>query len=235
MPIRRILAGFGLIAALAAGAPAAAQTALFDVSIAGIRAGELSLSAERNGATYEAGGRARATGLLGAVSRLRFDGTARGRVARDGSLVPENYAARSRSPRSERDTVIHFDDGRPVRVSVQPPRANQVTPTSASAVDPVSAAYALLLDTRADSICNARMEIFDGSRRSQVLVGRAQPRDGALVCNGQYSRIEGDDHSVWQPDWTFRLIYRHTGDGGVALERIETPTRFGTAVLTRRS
>jgi hypothetical protein len=236
MPIRRFLVGLGLAAALASGAPAAAETAWFDVSIAGIRAGELALSAERNGSSYEAGGRARATGLLGAVARLGFDGVARGRVARDGSLVPEHYSARSRSPCAERDTVIRFDNGSPVSVSVEPPRRHQVDLSAQTgAVDPISAAYVLMLDTRAESICNTRMNLFDGSRRSEVLVGRAQAQGDLFVCNGQYSRLEGDDHSVWQPDWTFRLVYRQTGGGNVALERIETPTRFGKAVLTRRS
>ena len=250
MRIRRFLAGLGAAVALAAVAaghvpapagPAAATAATdirkFDISVAGIRAGELTLSAARNGASYEAGSSLRSTGLVGAVARLRYDGSSTGRIARDGSLVPERHVARSRSTRSERETEIVFENGQPARVTVTPPRSSPVDPAAqAGTVDPVSAAFALLLDDRADSVCNERIDLFDGSRRSQIVVGRAEQRDGRLVCNGVYVRVSGEAHAVSdQREWGFRLIYRPNGDGSVAIERIETPTRFGMAVLTARS
>ena len=250
MRIRRFLAGLGAAAALAAvaaghapapagpaAATAATETRQFSISISGIRAGELTLSAARNGTSYEAGSSIRSTGLLGAVARIRYDGSSTGRIARDGSLVPERHVARSRSTRSERETEIVFENGQPARVTVTPPRSNQVDPAAqAGTVDPVTAAFGLLLNDRAESVCNQRIDLFDGSRRSQIVVGRAEQRDGRLVCNGVYTQVAGEAHAVADRRETgFRLIYRPNGDGSVAIERIETPTRFGMAVLTARS
>jgi hypothetical protein len=249
MPIRRSLAGLGATVALAAAvalpatapAPATATTGTesrqFDISVAGVRAGELTLSVARNGASYEAGSSIRSTGLVGAVARIRYDGASTGRVAGDGSLVPERHVARSRSTRSERETEIVFENGQPSRVTVTPPRGNPVDPADqAGTIDPVSAAFALLLDDRAETVCNERVDLFDGSRRSQIVVGRAEERDGLLVCNGVYVRVTGEAHAVSdQREWGFRLVYRPNGDGSVAIQRIETPTRFGMAVLTARS
>jgi hypothetical protein len=250
MPIRRSLAGLGAAAALAAalaapsGVPAtpaaattAADTRTFDITLSGIRAGELTLSAARNGASYEAGSSIRATGLVGAVARIRYDGASTGRIAGDGSLIPERHVARSRSPRSERETEIVFENGQPTKVTVTPPRSRQVDPAEqAGTVDPVSAAFALLLDDRAATVCNERVDLFDGSRRAQVVIGRPEQRDGRLVCNGVYVRVAGEAHSVSdQREWGFRLVYRQNDDGSVAIERIETPTRYGMAVMSARS
>jgi hypothetical protein len=238
MPFRRLAAGLGLALAVASGAsaPLAAEPAHFDISVAGIRAGEITLSASRSGDVYHAGGRLRSTGLIGAVARLRFDGEATGRIDAAGRLVPDRYTASSRSTRSERETEIVFDNGAPVAVRVEPPRDREVDPAEqGGTIDPLSAAYALLLDTSEGAVCNRRVDLFDGSRRSQIAIGSAEDQDGAKVCNGLYTRVEGDSHSVSdQREWPFRLVFKANGSGTLELDRIETPTRFGLAVVSRR-
>lgn len=242
-PIRlTLLAGLALVIAGLPTAPGganpggAAETAQFSISVAGIPAGELTLSARMGDGRYTAASRIRATGLVGAVARLRFDGEATGRVQGNGRLTPERYTARSRSTRAERETEIVFENGHPARVSVVPPRGS--APDIAAqrgTLDPVSAAAALLSDNSPERVCNARVALFDGSRRSELVIGRAENRDGALVCNGLYRRVEGEAHAVSdQTDWPFRLVFRVNGAGLAELRRIETQTRFGMAVMERR-
>ena len=240
MPIRRLNACLGLLSLLAGPALAAAEsdegTARFAISVAGIPAGELTLTHSLSGERYRAGGEMRATGLIGAISRIRFDGDVTGRVASDGRLEPEHYTAFSRSTRSERDTEIVFEGGDPVFVSVVPPRST--TPDIAAqkgTLDPVSAAIALLRDGSPDEVCNDRVELFDGSRRSELRVGRPEEREGATVCQGSYTRLEGEAHSMSDAgDWRFQLVFLPNGDGLLSLHRIELPTRFGLAVMERR-
>jgi hypothetical protein len=254
MPLRRLTARLALSAAslatvalVAAGGPAGAaegaaavlggSVAVFGISIAGLPAGELTLSHRREGFRYEAASSIRATGLVGAVARLRFEGAVAGVVGPDGRLAPERYTAFSRSTRSERDTEIRFEDGNPVHVSVVPPRSSAPdVAAQAGTLDPVSAAVTLLGDAASGEVCSERVMLFDGSRRSELAVGRAEQQDGALVCNGAYTRIEGEAHSTAAGDgsWPFRLVYLPDGNGGVRLQRIEAPTRFGRAVMERR-
>jgi Protein of unknown function (DUF3108) len=223
-----------LPAAVSAGADG--KTARFAISVAGIPAGELTLSHRLDGERYEAGSEIRATGLLAAVARIKFDGSVTGRVAADGRLEPERYAAFSRSTRSERDTEIVFEHGNPVSVSVVPPRQRQVdVAAQAGTLDPVTAAFAVLRDDTPDRVCNDLVQLFDGSRRSELRVGGPEAAEDGLVCNGTYTRIEGESHSMSdQKDWGFRLVFLPNGDGSMKLHRIEAPTRFGLAVMERR-
>ena len=100
-------------------------------------------------------------------------------------------------------------------------------PTSADAQHPTAAP--------ATEVCNTTIDIFDGSRRSRLRVGKAQAAEGMLVCQGGYARIQGEAHSLADlREFPFTLRFRR--DGGMArLERIEAPTNFGKAVLSRRS
>lgn len=217
---------------------AGAQTsqAVFSLSIAGIPAGRLTLaSAERDGA-YDAATRIEATGLLGVLTDFGFDGRATGRIGAGGSIVPQRYEAESLSPRGPRHTEVDWQDGVPARVVVEPPRSSAPDPAAqGGTLDPVSAGFALLGETAPADLCNAAVEIYDGSRRSRLLLGKPEAAGESYVCAGSYARIEGEEHSMSdQREVGFRLVFGPSGAGQVALERIEAPTRFGRAVLERQ-
>ncbi|HLS58444.1 MAG TPA: DUF3108 domain-containing protein [Paracoccaceae bacterium] len=234
MRIRRLMLGSALALGLLAG-EAGAENQVFGVTLSGLPAGEIVLSGRQEGGRYEAGSSIRAIGLLGALARLRYEGTTVGRIAGDGSLEPERHLAEARSLRSERRTEILFDNGDPVQVTMVPPRSRQLDPAEQDGtIDPVSAVFQLLLAPPAGAVCNRRVELFDGARRSRVELGQAELRDGALVCNGRYVRLSGEEHAIEQSDYGFRLFFHGDGAGGVTLWRIEAPTRYGLAVATRR-
>lgn len=241
MPRTRSLSLLPLLAAafLALAAPLRAQSydVTFDFFLSGIRAGELEFTGQNSGGRYTASSTIRSAGLIGAFADFFFDGTATGSVTRSGKVVPERFVARSKSPRAERDTRIDWQGGTPVSVSVEPPRDSAPDPaTQAGTLDPVSAGFALFRDSPAGEICNTRVDVFDGSRRSRLELGAPQPgADGEISCAGRYARVEGEAHSMSsKKDHGFRLVFRATGDGLARLERIEAPTGFGTAVAERR-
>lgn len=235
MRLRRLMPGSVLVLALLTAGEAGAESSVFGVTLSGVPAGELVLSGTRAGGRYEAGSRIRATGLLGVLSGISYDGRSVGRIGGDGNPEPEWHLAEARSLRSQRRTEISFQGGDPVRVTVDPPRSHQVDPAEhGGTVDPVSAAFAYLLDPPPGRVCNRRVKLFDGARRSLLELGQAELQDGALVCNGRYVRLEGEEHAIEQSEYGFRLFFYGDGDGGVTLWRIETPTRYGLAVATRR-
>lgn len=217
-------------------APALADTKTFDLRISGINVGTVTLSGQQEGDSYRATSQIEPNALVGMFTDYAFDGQASGTLNGSGEVRPSRFTAESTSPRATRVTVVEWDGERPTRVSVEPPRKHQPDPAQVvGALDPVSAGFALLRDSAPDDICNASIDVFDGSRRSRLAVAPAQ-RDGeAWVCNGLYANVEGEAHSMSeQKEYPFRLVYGPVGADAVRLERIETDTRFGRAVLARR-
>ena len=223
-------------AVLGATGAAKAQDAVFDFYLSGIKAGEMTMSARSTPEGYSARSSIRAAGAVGLVANFFFDGEASGRIV-GGKVSPVRYEANSKSPRAERRTVMDWKDGVPVNVSVVPPRGSAPDPaTQGGTLDPVSAGLALLGDAVPGSVCDASVDVFDGSRRSRLSLGAPMARDGALVCTGAYSRIEGEAQSMSsQREFPFEVTFREGGDGVARLERVETRTQFGKAVLERRN
>ncbi len=213
-----------------------AEEATFDFYISGIRAGEMTLDIETGDGGYRAASRIDAAGVVGLLVSFYYDGKATGRLNGDGKIVPQRFIANSRSPRAERHTEIDWEKGTPTRVSVEPPRKSAPDPAQqGGTLDPISAGVAILRDAAPDAVCDASVDVFDGSRRSRLTLAKPVARDDALVCAGTYSRIEGEAHSLSsQREYGFEVVFRRNGSGIAQLERIEARTNFGLAVVERR-
>jgi hypothetical protein len=231
----RTRAGLLLALVLAAG-PAAAERAEFDFYIAGIRVGELSFQSTRSGTEYAAASRVDAAGLIGAFVTFFFEGESTGSVSGTGAVVPETYRSDSKSPRGPKRTEIDWEGGVPVKVSVEPPRESAPDPAQQrGTLDPISAGLALLFDRPANGVCNTAVDVYDGSRRSRLVLGAPEAAAGEIACGGTYARLEGEASSMASArEFPFRLVFHANGDGSAELRRIETRTDFGKAVLERR-
>jgi hypothetical protein len=231
--LRSLALAFGLAVPGAANA----DEAVFDFYVTGIHLGTMTMELETSGDAYAAASRIETAGLAGLLANFYFDGQASGSLEQDGRVVPSRFTADSKSPRAERRTEIEWREGTPVSVSVEPPRGSAPDPAAqAGTLDPVSAGFAVLRDRAPERLCNTSVEIFDGSRRSRLAVGPAVRAEDGLVCTGSYARLEGEAHSLSsQREFPFQLLFRENGDGLAQLERIETRTKFGLAVLERRS
>jgi Protein of unknown function (DUF3108) len=235
MPLRlSCLRPLALALALIAGSAARAGESSFDFYIAGIRVGALTLGTAESGGGYSAAGRIDTAGIAGLFGFF-FDGEAAGNLGRDGTVVPVRYTATSKSPRALRHTVIDWQNGTPVRVSVEPPRSSAPDPAQQSGtLDPVSASFLLLRDAPVDTICDTTLDVFDGSRRSRLTLAPPVEADGGLACSGTYARLEGEGHTLARRrEFPFRIVFRRAGDLA-QLQRIEAPTSFGNAVIERR-
>ena len=231
----RTRAGLLLALSLAAG-PAAAERADFDFYIAGIRVGAMSFASARSGAQYSAASRIEAAGVLGAFVNFYFDGASTGSVSGKGAVVPATYRADTKSPKGPKRTEIDWKGGAPVRVSVEPPRNSAPDPAKqGGTLDPISAGLAVLFDRPANDVCDTSVDVFDGTRRSRLVLGRPETAGAEIACGGTYARLEGEASSMASArEFPFRLVFHANGDGSAHLMRIETRTDFGRAVLERR-
>lgn len=227
------LASAGVLAAGLA-LPAAAET--FDFTIAGIKVGTLVMDGSESGGSYKATSRIDSAGVLGVLADFFFHGQATGTLKADGTVVPARFTAESKSPRALRHTVVESKDGTPVKVSVEPPRQNQPDPsTQAGTLDPVSAGFRLFRPVPAAQVCATTINIFDGSRRSQLKVAAPVANGTAITCEGTYARVAGEAHSMADKrEFPFQLVFEKDAEGLAQLQRIEAPTNYGNAVIARR-
>lgn len=230
-----------LAAALALGSSGAAradsETATFDFSVSGIKAGQLTLDmTEDASGAYSARSNIDAGGVVGVFLSFFYHGQSSGRVDGAGKVVPKRFEATSKTLGEVRRSSIDWKNGAPVTVSVVPPRKNMPDPAEqAGTLDPVSAGFAILRDAPAEQLCDRVLLVYDGSRVSRLTLGDRVPANGGFTCVGSYARIKGAAHTLSsQREFPFDLVFATGPDGIAQLQRIETSTGFGRAVLQRR-
>jgi hypothetical protein len=226
----------GLLAALAlAGSASAAENATFRFSLAGIPVGSMSLSSRLDGDHYDAAARLDTTALVNVFAEFFFDGKATGTLRSDGKVVPGRYKATSKSMRALRHTDIAWKNGVPVSVSVNPPRSSAPDPSEqGGALDPVSAGFRLFREAPPDEVCDTTVFVFDGSRRSRLVLQPPVRNGRELTCAGMFARVEGEAASMADlREFPFSIAFRVNEQGVAQLTRIEAPTNFGKAVIAR--
>lgn len=238
MPFRRPLLRCLLLALLlggVGGTARAAETASFDLTVAGFRAGTMSLATTRDASTYSGRAKVNAAGVVGAFVTFTYDATANGAVTAKGGVVPTRFDANSVSPGNAHKTTILWKGGVPTSVTITPPRDDVPNPAEqGGTLDPVSAAVKMLSDGPVEQRCDMVVTVFDGSRLSRLALGPRKPSGSGFTCAGSYARVKGVAASISSlREFPFTLTFSQAG-GIAKLQRIETSTSFGKAVLSRK-
>lgn len=239
-----VLAALWLAATLAGtqAAPAAGvrTDAGFSVSIRGFTAARLELRGWADDQAYDVAGTLASAGLLGWVKHIRYDATARGRIAAAGP-VPSRYTEKADTGKRQSQAVMAYRGGVPQVKSYdppRPPRTEDIDPaTQGGTVDPLTALYMVLRDLPAAQACNLRLTLFDGRRRSQVVLGPAATDDrGRIACDGEYRRLQGftPEDMAEKSSFPFRLTYGDAGGGLVHVTEISMDTLYGKGRMIRR-
>jgi hypothetical protein len=231
----RILA---LCMALPSAAPA--ETYAFDVTLAGVRVADMTVSGEESAKIYRATARVQTRGLAGAVRPVRWDATVDG--ARKGArLAPSSFREEIDTGRRQTSARLTWKGGAPVVKEYDSSEVIEVAAADPAAlqgtVDPLTALYAGMRPVAPDAACRLAYEVFDGQRRTSVALAAPLPADGGgVACAGTYRRIAGFPARdlAERSRFAFRVIYRPRQDGLLHIDRIETDTLFGRAVLRRR-
>lgn len=223
--------------------PALAQDALearFDVSFRGLTGGQIAISANERGGAYVVTAQGRPTGVMGALVKYQYDGTARGTV-RGGRHAVTSYEERELDNGDLTGAKMTFRAGRPTRVTFDPPRPPEpwdIEPTAQSGViDTLSALYLLVRATEVSGACNQSYDLFDGRHVSRMTLNAPQAgADGGIVCSGEYRRLRGysPEEMAKTPSVPMTVLYAPSGDGRVQVTEIRATSRLGDAVLRRR-
>lgn len=240
--LRQTMAVVGLGATLA-GATTAAQAAeqlrqVYDVSVSGVRVGVLEMAANVENGAYAATGSITSRGIAGVLFPFTLSGTSAGRIKGQGQLEPVRYSGTQKDD-NRRDVSIRYTRGTPTFVEWVPQRkvrkhdvafANQ-----RGTLDPISASYAVLMPLPADKACGRTLEIYDGSKRSRIIVGQPQTSGAQVVCSGVYRRVAGFSPKQMSEkvDFPFTVTYDAV-DGMLTVNSIQLDSVIGRAVMRRR-
>lgn len=223
-------------------AAAGAETRIsqrYDVIFAGIKAGEAAFEAILTDRQYSIAGQLRSTGLLRAVANVRYAASTVGRIAR-GRFVPIRYRESENTGSRVSEAVMEYRRGVPQVKSYNPPRDPSpvdVDPrTQGDTVDPATAVFLALSDVPAASACRFRVTLFDGARRSRIVIGNPMPKGDGLRCSGEYQRLAGyyDWEVAERRNSPFTILYRPVGGGMLRVDEVRIATPYGTARLKRR-
>lgn len=225
--------------ALPAAAAETRSDMAFDVQIRGFNAGVLRMSTVRNAGSYAASARFDTAGIVGLFRPLRFDAGVEGRI-RGATLAPLRYREDVQTHRREGRREIAFDGGVP-RVVLEEP-AREAAPwhldpaTQRGTIDPMTALVRVMAATAAGAACRLDLTMFDGRRRSQLVLGAPQAEGEGLACAGELRRIAGysDSEMAEARSFPFRVVYAPDADGLLQVLQVEARTNYGMARLVRR-
>ena len=138
-----------------------------------------------------------------------------------------------------RDITMRFSGGVPSFVEWVPARkvrARDVDPQAqGGTVDPVSAALAVLQPLSAEIACGRKIEIYDGSKRSRIIIGEPRQTENGVRCSGAYKRVAGFSKKQMSEkvDFPFTVLYE-TRDGKLTIRSMELDSVIGRATMRRR-
>ena len=228
-----------LAAVLAASPSHADDPVVFDLSIRGIRAGTLSFSGEATAGRYAVSGRLESAGLVGLVRQVRYDGQAEGSL-RQGRFTPARYSEQADTGKRQSESVMHYRRGIPQVKVYNPPRdlgSDGIDPaTQGGTVDPLTALFATLRDVAPGGECNQTLTMFDGKRRSQLVLGAPSPVEGGTACPGEYRRLAGfsADDMAEKTRFPFTLRLVPGTSGLMQVDEVTMESIYGNARLKRR-
>ena len=240
-PLRFRLTTAALALCLLAQPLAADQTdvAVFDISIRGITAATLTLGGAIKANGYAASGTLKSSGILGLLKKIRYDAKANGTVT-NGRFTPSRYTETADTGKRQSEAVMAYKRGVPQVKSYQPPRPprpDDIAPaTQSGTVDPLSALYAVLRDVPAAEACKLRVFLFDGRRRSQVVLASPQASGDGVTCRGEYRRLDGfsPEDLAEKSRFAFALTYGPAAKGWVHVTEISMDTLYGQGRMIRR-
>lgn len=229
-----------MFSVLLAGGAQAAEQGVFDVTLLGVRAATISIAGRIEGGQYAASGQLRTTGLLRLVAEVAYDAEVQGRV-RAGRFEPRLYRESARDGDEQYAAEMRYRGRVPQPKGYAPPRetGGGLDPaTQAGTVDVMTAIFAVLRDQPRSGVCDVALQLFDGARRTQVVLTRPEALpDGGIRCAGEYRRLQGFSAEAMadKQRFPFTLTYAPLSDGTYRVMRVDTQTTFGQASVRRRS
>lgn len=226
------LTGFGVPA------PATAETlARFDIRFHGLVVAEATVAGQETATAYAAAGRVNATGMAQIFARVRFDLQAEG-ARRDAGFRPARYRENVDTGQRASAVELRWTGDRPIVITQAPaPPPYAVGPESGrGTVDPMTALWRMLRDAAvAGAQCGYAVQVYDGARRSELILAPSEPDAGGVLCAGIYRRLDGFGAEAMADRDTFPFTAHYRPSNGLwRLTEVRATSLFGPIRIIRR-
>ncbi|WP_425043476.1 DUF3108 domain-containing protein [Primorskyibacter sp. S87] len=220
--------------------PAAAERtteALFDVKIFGIKLGEFQIGGTNSVDRYSATARFRTTGIVDLVGRVHFD-LSSGGARQDGQFTPVFYAEELDTGRRQSSARLDYTAGVPRLTggSLGDEEREVLDPQKqGGTVDPLTAMFMAARDQNTLELCNIDRIVFDGARRTRLMMKDRRKEDDQVICSGKFVRLGGYSERQLNDgrEFTFEVTYAPVQDA-MRMDRAVVRSSRGTVTLVRR-
>ena len=200
----------------------------------GVKLGTFTLASQRSGGTYGVRSRFTSTGAVALLAKVHFEMQARGRWTSAGprpAWFLENVNTGQRQSTAQLDYangVPHITGGR-LGADTPPLRSNHQRDT----VDPATAIFRAVAPQAADDLCTLDQPIFDGARRTRLVLDPPRPKRAGFVCRGTLHREDGysAQELARAKSFDLELSYEAGPDGRFHMSTAKVATVFGTVTL----
>jgi hypothetical protein len=239
-PFTKTFCALALSALAISTTASAAETHIFNLYILGFRAGTISTAINKKGQNYALAGKVQPTAFLRRLRDIGYTGTVYGRFGKGHKYSPSRYIGNMRTGTRTSTVKMHWTKGRPVVDSYEPsrpPRPYDIKPgAQKNTMDLLSSLHSVFEDSTKADLCGRTIPMFDGRRRTKLVL--SEPRFSGLkgTCNGTYTRVAGfsPEDMKERVNFPFKLLYELQDDGNYRLKSLSTTTTFGKASLVRR-
>jgi hypothetical protein len=229
-----LLTAFTAPVALRAHEPAASDQQHYVVRGLGVRLGTFTLASQRASDTYGVRSRFTSTGAVALLARVHFEMQATGRWTSAGpqpAWFLENVNTGQRQSTADLDYtngVPRITGGR-LGSDTPPLRPNHQRDT----VDPATAIFRAVAPQAADDLCTLDQPIFDGARRTRLVLGPPRPKGTEFVCRGTLHREDGYSarELARAKSFDLELSYEAGPDGRFHMSTAKVATVFGIVTL----
>lgn len=212
--------------------------ARFEARYGPFRIADLTLTATEDDTRYSAAGTVLRTTLISLIRDFHFDLRVEGR--RNGAdFTPDRFFGDLDTGHRQVRVEMHYDRGVPVIDRLAPEEPQRAYSLEAAnqggTVDMLTALFRVARPRPVAELCGWSVDLFDGRRRSRLVLEPARTQDGESRCQGEYRRLAGyapqdlEDYD----HMPFVVTFRPDAAGNWLLTRIDTQTPYGRMRILR--
>ena len=207
----------------------------FDVSLWGVKVGELVYSIKQISDDYDISGVLRSKGFARVITKYKFEAQAQGKVS-NSKYYPTSYSEKSDTGRRKEQKSIIYQKMIPKLISAKAPKPHWAKPKSQKGtVDPMTAIHLIMSDRIEKTLCKQKFNLFDGARRIEIVLSKINIEKNSAECRGNYIRQDGytDEEMKEGKVFPFTINYIRR-DEIYAVESLEIKALRGRTKFTRR-
>lgn len=215
-----------------------ATSARFTVQAFGVKIGEFQLIGSTDSRAYTTSGNFATTGLVSGLKNLRLALASTG-YRKGAQFLPQLYTEQIQSGAKVAVVQMQYRDNVPALIGVRmdEPEVPDLNPRGQTdTVDPMTGVFMALRDQPENEACQLNQPMFDGTRRTRIVLRTITRRDGTLICSGHFDRLAGypPEQMAKLAQSALQVTYAPGPGGQMQVQTAQMHSLIGPVILIRR-